>query len=206
MMKIFKKSLDIFKDNKQILVIVTVLTILSLGIGLYFSQSDTIFVKEIKDSFMSEIESSQAISDIAMALKQKNILYAVSYTAAYNSIFGAFLTTTLIGVLFPLPILVMMERGILIGLLYGSINGNIYYYILLIGTIILEFGAYVLSASLGVNIGLSFFWPKKFGAKSRWEAFKISCRQALEAYPLIILILVISAIWEIGGLFLLTQL
>ena len=145
------------------------------------------------------------IQDIAQAILDKNILYAITYTAVFNTISGAFLSTTLMGIIFPMPVLVMVERGLFIGLLYGDIPGNFFYYLVILGTIILEFGAYIISASLGVNIGLSLFWPKRFETKNRWKAFGKAWMEVFRVYPLIILILLISAVWEIGGLYLLVN-
>lgn len=205
MIRIFTNSINILKKIKPIIFIVGVLTLISLGIGFYLSQSDSFFILNLKNRLLLEIENMKPIQNIAQAILDKNILYAIVYTAIFNTVSGAFLSTTLMGVFFPLPILIMVERGLFIGLLYGDIPGNFFYYLVICGTIILEFGAYVISASLGVNIGLSLFWPQREKTKNRWKAFGKAWREAFKVYPLVILILIVSAIWEIGGLYLLVK-
>ena len=203
MIKIFKNSFQVLKRIKPIILIVFILTLISLGVGFYLSQSDSSIILSVKNNFLSEIKKAKPIQDILRAIMENNILYAIFYTAIYNTIFGAFLSTTLLGIIFPIPVIVMVERGLFVGLLYGDIQGNYLYYLLMFGTIVFEFGAYVLSSSLGINIGLSIFWPKRFHTNSRWQAFKIAWLEAFQALPLIVVILFISAIWEIGGLYLL---
>lgn len=205
MKKIFFQSFEALKRIKSIIIIVAIFTIISLGIGIYFSQSSSILIMGLKNQIIAEIKNFKPIQDISQAVFNKNIVYAIGYTAVFNLASGAFLSTTLFGLIFPLPILVMVERGLLIGFVYGGISGNVYYYIVLLGTIILEFGAYIISSAVGVNIGLSLFWPKKFATNNRWIAFKRSWIEAVKIYPIIFLVLIISAIWEIGGVYLITK-
>ncbi len=205
MIKIFSQSLEVLKKIKPIVIIVFVITLITLGAGFFMSQSDLDIVSSLKVNLMLQIEKTDAIQNIVQAIQSKNIIYAIFYTTGYNSFLGAFLSTTLVGVFFPLPLLVMVERAFFIGLLYGDIGGNCWYYLLLFGTILLEFGAYILSAAAGTNIGVSLFWPEKYKTKNRWKAFKYAWIDALKLYPLIVVILFVSAIWEIGGLYLLTR-
>lgn len=206
MISVFKESSVILKKIKPLLIIMFILTLVSLGAGFYMSQSSFPIIESLKDSLIAQIEDTKAIQDILKALIDKNVLYATFYTAIYNTVFGAFLSTTLTGLFFPITVLVMVERGFFIGLLYGDIAGNGWYYLLLFGTIILEFGAYVLSSSMGLNIGLSLFWPKKFyKTKNRWKAFKLAWIDAFRVYPFIFVILIVAAIWEIGGIYLLMK-
>lgn len=202
MTKVFSNAIGILKRLRSLIFIVLILTLVSLGAGFYMSQSSLGAVQDIKENLVNEIEQTKAIQDILKALLEKNVVYAVFYTTIYNSLFGAFLSTTLVGVFFPIPVLVMVERAFFIGLLYGDISGNIWYYFLLFGTILFEFGAYVISAAVGLNIGLSLFWPSKYKTRNRWKAFKLAWLDAFRVYPIIVLILFVSAIWEIVGIYL----
>lgn len=201
MKKFFFESLDVIKKNKIIFYFVLAITVLALLIGYILSRSDNHQINILKEQILLEISQYGPILNIISALDKNNIFYSALYTFFYNLFFGAFLSTTLTGLFFPLPILIMLQRGILIGLLFGSEKSSLLYYIILFGTLILEFSAYLLSSTAGIVIGLSFFMPKKYGTLNRFIAFKKSLLEAIKIYYLVIFLLFIAAFWEILGLY-----
>jgi len=203
--RLFKNSFLALRKVRGLIFVNIFITILTLTVGFYLSSLDNAVINEFKDKLLVEIQSALPLEEIYGLIAKNNIIGAIAITFGINLASGAFLSTTLTGIIFPLPALVMAERGIFIGLLFESEKGNLAYYILLIGTFILEFGAYVLSASAGINIGLSFFNPKRYKVKNAWQAFINSLKEAIQIYLWVIILLGLGAVWEICGISFLTK-
>jgi uncharacterized membrane protein SpoIIM required for sporulation len=107
-------------------------------------------------------------------------------------------------------ILVTGFRGFIIGAIFtyvASMESEVIGYgwgILALGTLILELGAYVFSAAAGINISLSTIFPNRCQTESRWFAFKESLKDAGRIYILVIILLALGAIWEMGGIYILS--
>lgn len=205
MKKIFIQSWKSVKKIRSIIFINVFITVLTLCIGLYLSSLQLPIINDLKTKLLSEIYKTLPLEQLYNLLREGKVFNAILITFGFNLGSGAFLSTTLTGIIFPLPVWVMAERGIFIGMLFESEKGNFLYYIILAGTFILEFGAYILSSSAGVNIGLSFFAPKRFGTKNVWQAFGRSWIEAGRIYLWVIILLLAGAIWEISGLYLLIK-
>ena len=205
MTKIFKESIRSIKKIKNIVFFVMFLTLFSLALGFYLSDSQLPVIINLKATILNQIKNFGPLREIMDALLKKNVIYAILYTFAFNFGSGAFLSVILSGIIFPLPALIMFERGVFIGLLYGDLGGSWQYYLVFFGTLILEFGAYILASAAGINIGLSFFTPKRFGTKSSWQAFGRSWIEAGKILVIVAIILFVAAIWEIGGMYLLIK-
>ncbi|MBI5562304.1 MAG: stage II sporulation protein M [Deltaproteobacteria bacterium] len=128
-----------------------------------------------------------------------SIALQVLYTFAFNLIFGAFLSTTLTGVVFFLPYMVAVWRGFLIGILtYGFIKSP-GMYAAFYGTFILEFAGYSLSSAVGTDIGLALLWPARKRRPTRKEAVAEAIRDGSNIYFAVIALLFLAAIWEIAS-------
>lgn len=200
-MQIFRSSYQAIAKIKTIVIVNTFITILALVIGLHLSSINIPVINEYKQQLTSQVSAFVALERIAAMLRNGNVVGAILYTFGYNLTSGAFLSTTLTGIIFPLPTMIMALRGVFIGLLFEGVGGTMIYTVVLAGTFILEFGAYILSSSAGVNIGLSLFKPQHFGTKNILQAFILSCKEAGKIYIFVILMLILGAIWEIGGLY-----
>lgn len=204
-MQILRESINAIRKIKYIIFAVIFLTLISLALGFYFSNSQIGWIVDLKKMIVDQLENFGALETISNYLENGKVLQAIFYTFGFNFVSGAFFATVLTGIIAPLPVIIMIERGVMIGLLYGDISGSTWYYVVFFGTLILEFGAYVLSTAAGINIGLSFWSPKRFGTKNRVEAFGRSWIEAGKVIILVAIILFIAAIWEIGGLYLLIK-
>ncbi len=130
-----------------------------------------------------------------------SLLLKIAYTLFFNLIFGAFISTTLFGVLFFIPYVMAVWRAFLIGMLfYGLDTGNTVSGLVFYGTFILEFGAYSISSAIGMDLGLTLIYPARKGVDTRRKAFAIWKAGAKKLYLLVFLLLFLGAVWEIGWL------
>ncbi|MBI5682109.1 MAG: hypothetical protein HZC45_02910 [Deltaproteobacteria bacterium] len=123
----------------------------------------------------------------------------ILYTFFFNLIFGAFISTTLTGIIFFLPFLVTIGRALYIGILFYGIPASPILKILFIGTFILEFGGYIFSTLAGINIGLSIAFPSQWKKKERTiDALKESIVDMKWCYLFVVTLLFLGAVWEMG--------
>ena len=164
------------------------------------------FAIEYRQLIFQTVQTEEPFKSISEAIIGGNLILAILFTFLVNLTIGAFLTTTLVGVIFFIPILITVFRGWVIGIAYYGIFDTPTSATLALGTLIFELGAYVFSGAAGINIGLSFIFPKRiYAALNRWEAFKEAWRDAARLYVIVIVLLALGAIWEIIGIFLLIQ-
>ncbi|MEM3407556.1 MAG: hypothetical protein QXY18_04575 [Nitrososphaerota archaeon] len=211
------KIKDLFKEAKKaslriknILILVVLFNIASFFIGSLLIALENPFAIQLRDWYMEVISTFEVINYIEELLKSDNLLQAIIVTFLYNLFSGAFLSTfsgviPFIGVIYISFIIIL--RGFLIGAVSYEIFSNfnpslIGYFIVFIGTLFLEFGAYVFSASAGINIGLSIIFPKRYFTDNRFEAFKKSLKDCLKIYIIVSILLLLGAIWEMTGTFL----
>lgn len=179
--------------------------------------SQTPFAIELSELITENISTNPIFAPLIGALESKNLAFAIAYTFLINLSSGAFLSTTLPGVI-PLlgailSIVVTGLRGFMIGALFtyatvsDPVSTGIGWRILAAGTAILELGAYVFSAVAGINISLStIIWtdkyPSKYHVESRWIAFKEAWKDAGRLYVIVIILLALGAVWEMTGIYL----
>jgi len=206
MNNLFKEVIKVLLKIKKIIFFIAILYVLSFFIGFSLIAIENPFAIQFKNFIMEFISTYQPFSYVLEALKSGNILQAIIFTFLYNLFSGAFLSTTLPGLL---PFigaifisLITFLRGLMIGITYYEIfeNFNILT-IVALGTLFLELSAYVFSASAGINISLSIIFPERYST-NRFEAFKKSIKDALKIYLIVIILLMLGAIWEIIGIFL----
>ena len=145
------------------------------------------------------------IATIARFHGEAHLLPAIALTFAWNFGVAACLASTAVGVLFPLPPLLGLVRGFLIGVIFAgrlrlfSLQG-----LVMGGTFVLEIGAYVLAGALGMRIGLALV-PRRGQAPSRRERLAQALTDLRHLLPVVALLLLLGAIWENTGLFLLAR-
>ena len=64
-------------------------------------------------------------------------------------------------------------------------------------TLILEGQAYVLAMLAAYNHGRAFLWPQRVGAPNRAQGYWTGVKSSLRMYPLIALVLAVSAVYEV---------
>ena len=147
---------------------------------------------------------------VTAALKSGNLGQAILFTFLFNLASGAFLSTTLPGII---PLLggvaiigITVLRGFVIGVTYPAVLASSYGALVVgLGTLMLELGAYVFSGAAGIHIALAPIFPGRLEVQSRWAALRAACRDAVRLYAIVVLLLALGAIWEMTGLFLLIR-
>jgi hypothetical protein len=147
------------------------------------------------------LERVKAAGPIAAAARQ---LRAGRYVRATLTVFlwnlgmGALVMSTLVGGLFfIIPPVVAVGRGVMLGLLYDPATFEGARGIVAVGTGALELPTYMIAGALGMRLGLAWlFPPRRERLREVWE-------QARWSLPAVALLLLVAAVWEVGGIALL---
>jgi len=204
---ILSASIQAAKRMKTLLIIVALLYIASYVDGWYLISIKSPIAVQTSEAIGQAVLTEQPFTSIVGSLRGGELLSAILMTFLYNLTVGAFLTTTLPGIV---PLVgslgiaaVSFLRGFVVGITYPEIlASNPVGFVLGMGTMILELGAYVFSGAAGVNIALAPILPRRYGMESRWAAFKMAWKDAARVFIIVIVLLALGAIWEMTGLFL----
>jgi len=192
---------------KVLLVLVALLYICSYLAGWYLINIKSPIAVEISRGLQESVLTQQPFTSILQSLQGGELLKAILVTFLVNLTTGAFLTTTLPGIV-PLvgslgTIAVTVLRGFVVGITYPEVlSSSPAGFALGLGTMILELGAYVFSGAAGINIALAPILPRRYGAQSRWMAFKMAWKDAAKIYLIVVILLALGAAWEMTGIFL----
>ena len=209
-MRLWAEVVSTVSRVKRLLVLVALLYVLSYISGWYLvstgSPSATLIVGRIQQAVLTQ----RPFTTVIGALKGGNLPEAILFTFLYNLASGAFLSTTAPGII-PLlggafTIMVTLVRGFIIGLTYPEVlSSSTGGFVVGMGTLLLEMGAYVFSGAAGINIALAPLMPKREGTQSRSGAFKAAWKDAARLYVIVIILLALGAVWEMTGLLLLIR-
>jgi hypothetical protein len=142
------------------------------------------------------------------AYSSGNIILAAAVTFAVNFLQGTVIVLTL-------PSLIPIAAGFLFNALRTEVMGlSLAPTTLVFGqskamhlpTILLEMQAYMLAAFVSVLLPLALWKPERFGAATRWEAYKKIAAAQFLILPLAALILLVGAVYEAFELIVLVQL
>ena len=192
---------------KVLLVLVALLYIGSYLAGWYLISIKSPIAVEISRGLQESVLTQQPFTSILQSLQGGELLKAILVTFLVNLTTGAFLTTTLPGIV-PLvgslgTIAVTVLRGFVVGITYPEVlSSSPAGFALGLGTMILELGAYVFSGAAGINIALAPILPRRYGTQSRWMAFTMAWKDAAKIYLIVVILLALGAAWEMTGLFL----
>lgn len=192
---------------KMLLILVALLYVGSYLAGWYLISIKSPIAVETSRGLRESVLTEQPFTSIFQSLQAGELVKAILVTFLVNLTSGAFLTTTLPGIV-PLvgslgTIAVTVLRGFVVGITYPEVLSSSFGgFALGFGTMILELGAYVFSGAAGINIALAPILPRRYGVQSRWAAFKMAWKDAAKVYPLVIILLALGAVWEMTGLFL----
>ena len=196
---------------KVLLVLVALLYICSYLAGWYLISIKSPIAVEISRGLQESVLTQQPFTSILQSLQGGELLKAILVTFLVNLTTGAFLTTTLPGIV-PLvgslgTIAVTVLRGFVVGITYPEVlSSSPAGFALGLGTMILELGAYVFSGAAGINIALAPILPRRYGTQSRWMAFKMAWKDAAKIYLIVVILLALGAAWEMTGIFLVLRL
>jgi uncharacterized membrane protein SpoIIM required for sporulation len=192
---------------KALLVLVALLYIGSYIAGWCLISIKSPIAVEISRGLQESVLTQQPFTSILQSLQAGELLKAILVTFLVNLTTGAFLTTTLPGIV-PLvgslgTIAVTVLRGFVVGITYPEVlSSSPSGFALGLGTMILELGAYVFSGAAGINIALAPILPRRYGIQSRRTAFKMAWKDAAKIYLIVVIFLALGAAWEMTGLFL----
>ncbi len=191
---------------KGLLLLMAAAYLVPMSLSAMLVAADIPGVRELQVKARAAAFHTGPIPTIARSLGEGRLLAAIALTFAWNFGVAACIGSTAIGVLFPLPPLIAVLRGFLIGFVFADRLIFIFPHALVMGgTFLLEIGAYVLAGALGMRLGLVLLppWKKTPSLRERMEGLFADFRQLL---PVVAVLLLLGAIWENMGLYLLRRL
>jgi len=197
--KIADKTIRAAVERKRLIIFFLAAHAVFLALGILTMHWQMPGVLALRAELMKEIEGLFYIKPLTGPLAASLVL-KITYTFGFNLIFGAFLSTTLTGLVFFVPYALAVWRSFIIGILFYGMDASPLQSVVFYGTAILEFGAYSLSSALGTEIGLCLLFPSRKATNSRGTAIKRAFQEGIWLYVIVILLLFISAIWEISWL------
>jgi hypothetical protein len=195
------------KKLRLLVLFVALLYVVSYLTGWYLISIKSPVAVETVQAISGSVLTETPFTIIIESLQGGQLVQAIMVTFLLNLISGAFLTTTLPGII-PLvgalgTIAVTLMRGFVIGVVYPEVlASSVAGFVLGVGTMILELGAYVFSGAAGIHIALAPIMPSRYGVQSRWAAFKIAWKDAARIYVIVVILLALGAIWEMTGIIL----
>ncbi len=163
-------------------------------------------MRELQMKVQAGVLQAGPIPTLARFLGEGRLLAAIALTFAWNFGVAACIGSIAIGILFPLPPLIAVLRGFLIGLVFADrLTFTFPHALVMGGTFLLKIGAYVLAGALGMRLGLSLLPHRGKGPPFRDRIPDLLADFRL-LLPLVAFLLVLGAIWENAGLFLLRRL
>lgn len=197
--ELFLESLRAAKRRKNLIIFFALVHLVFLAFGQWMVAQGYPTALQLRDEQLKNIQELIYLKPLTGVLAD-NLVLKILYTFGFNLIFGAFVSTTFMGLLFFFPYFVAVWRSFIIGILVADIDTTPVMALIFYGTFILEFGAYCISSAVGTDIGLSIMWPGRKGTASRRDAFREAARDGWKLYLLVAIILFVSAIWEITWL------
>jgi len=195
------------KRMRAELVFVALLYVASYLAGWYLITIRSPIAIQTAQGVTESVLTQMPFTTIVQSLRGGELVQAILITFLLNLTTGAFLTTTLPGII-PLvgalgTITITLIRGFVVGIVYPEIlassPGG---FALGFGTMILELGAYVFSGAAGIHVALAPVMPKRYGVQGRWAAFKTAWKNAARVYVIVVILLALGAIWEMTGILL----
>lgn len=195
----YAEALQTAAKFKNLLVFFVLTHAVFLIFGQWMVASKNPAVLAFRAAQLKEIQNLPYLKPLTGPLAD-SLTLKILYTFFFNLVFGAFFSTTLTGVVFFFPYMIAVWRSFIVGILVFGLNSNPATVLVFYGTFVLEFGAYCVSSAAGTDLGLAILWPGRKGKATRVEAVRESVRDAAKLYRLVVIILFISAIWEISWL------
>jgi hypothetical protein len=201
------QAVEAAKRMRILLIFVASLYAGSYLAGWYLISIKSQIALDLAQLVSGAVLTESPFTTIFQSLSAGDLVQAILITFLLNLSTGAFVSTTLPGII-PLigalgTVAITLFRGFTIGVIYPEVlASSVAGFLLGIGTMILELGAYVFSGAAGINIALAPILPKRYNIQSRWVAFKMAWKDAARIYVIVIILLALGAIWEMTGLFL----
>jgi hypothetical protein len=169
-----------------------------IGLGMLIVMQHPEVQRSLTQSVQKSFQSP-GMSIVAKAYSGRHLLEAIVITFGVNLVLGTAMALSLPSLLIPfIGIGIGMWRALLWGLLFGpGPTGNFGVLATHWPVMLIEGQAYILGM-LSVYIhGKAIFQPASVGATGHWEGYKRGFFEAMRLYPLIALVLAISAAYEV---------
>ena len=197
--ELYLKAWEKTKEMKTLITFLIITNIVFLIFGQWMIALGIPGVVELKKEILKELPEVGYLKPLTGPLAPY-LLLKILYTFGFNLIVGAFLSTTLPGIIFFLPYLITVFRAWIVGVIFYGIMPTSLHMALFYGTFILEFGGYVFSAAAGINIGLSLLNPAWKAKETRIEAVKTAIEDTKLLFVFVATFLLLGAIWEMTWL------
>lgn len=197
---LFTDAFAAARRRKNLITFFVLTHVVFLLLGQWMMHKGIPGVVQLREEQLKMIKDLPYLKPLTGALAD-SVALKILYTFFFNLVFGAFISTTLMGAVFFLPYLTAVWRSFVIGILfYGLEDMTTLKIIVFYGTFVLEFGAYCISSAVGTDLGLTLIWPARKKTDKRKDALRIAIKDGMRLYLLVIVILFVAAIWEIGWL------
>jgi len=197
--ELYLKAWEKTKEMKTLITFLIITNIVFLIFGQWMIALGIPGVVELKKEILKELPEMGYLKPLTGPLAPYLSL-KILYTFGFNLIVGAFLSTTLPGIIFFLPYLITVFRAWIVGVIFYGIMPTSLHMALFYGTFILEFGGYVFSSAAGINIGLSLLNPAWKAKETRGEAVKTAIEDAKLLFVFVATFLFLGAVWEMTWL------
>ena len=197
------RSMSIIREYSFWVWLLVVLNLTSLIIGSSMVRAGIPWVIEQRESYLKEIPALPYLKPLIGPLSPYLGLKII-YTFLFNLIFGAFLSTTLPGIVFFLPILMNIYRAWFVGVVFYGFTSSAVGGMVFLITLLFEFGGYIISSVAGIVVGLALLFPRRYG-RDRKEALRIAVKEAGYMYVMVAILLFIGAVWEMPTIHFLTM-
>jgi hypothetical protein len=197
--ELFQESFQAARRRRNLIIFFALVHIVFLVFGQWMVARGYPSALELRAEQLENLKELPYLKPLT-GLLADNLPLKILYTFGFNLLFGAFVSTTVLGFVFFFPYLIAVWRSFIIGVLISDMDTSPVMAVIFYGTFILEFGAYCISSAVGTDLGLSMLWPSRKGAATRQEAFRAVVADGARLYLLVAILLFISAIWEISWL------
>ncbi len=155
--------------------------------------------KKKAEGLLKQIADNEKIKSIIELFKGKNYFTAFLAILLNNFVIGAY--SMYFGVIFIIPLLILLLNSVMIGFLFGieSIIPPLLTFphtLSIIAVGLLEFSSMILVTYEGMRIGMSWIAPKIFKEKKRIDSLKQAIIEGTRILPISFLLLIIAAVIE----------
>jgi hypothetical protein len=203
-MKTLNEALDILKQNRRLYLTLNGVYYGIIVVALAYSQFDRSLHNQIIQAIGATYGAGGPLASITDAYLNGKIVQAISVTLGVNLVVGSFASITLPSLIIPFSgLAIAVYRAALWGIIFSPESGfaltgqSLISGVLVTGLLLLEGQGYVLSMLGAVLQGRAFVSPRSVGEESRPRAYLAGLKLTLRVYLLIIIVLFVSAIYEV---------
>jgi len=199
------ETLDCLGRMRGLLAVMAVAYLAPMVLMVSLVAADVPGIRDLQHRTRSAVLQAGPIPTIGRLLGEGRLVSAIALTFAWNFGVAACIGSMVVGVLFLLPPLVGSLRGLLVGLVFaGRLELFSPHGIVMAGTFFFEIGAYVLAGALGMRLGFTLL-PRRGDTPPIRDRIRELLEDFRRVFPLVALLLLLGAVWENTGLFLLAR-